>query len=291
MKKLSNKKILFGFIAVLIVIILSALYFLSASKNNTGSRISDDSAQTKLYFSPSTNALPVSTVFDVIVKLDSGSNPVQAVETTITYDTSQFRLISIDKSSTVFDGVTTSSTTPGTITIIADADPTLTLPTGNNLTVLALQFSTTENQGSGLIQFTGDTYIVGNDISVLYTVDKPSVTYTVGNPTTSTTITPGVTTTATATPHVSATATPAVTTTVTPTINSPANCPRKGAGDANCDGKVTKADYTLWVNAYKLNETNGTVDFNNDGKVNIHDFILFRLTCVATGNRGDSCTQ
>ena len=48
--------------------------------------------------------------------------------------------------------------------------------------------------------------------------------------------------------------------------------------DGNKDGKVTDADYTLWLDYYGQNVTGGSSqgDFNNDGKVTDADWTVYQ---------------
>lgn len=65
--------------------------------------------------------------------------------------------------------------------------------------------------------------------------------------------------------------------TVPPTSPS---CPRKGVGDANCDGKVDGIDYSIWLNS-QCRPTGGQTcadtraDFNRDGNVDDSDYQIW----------------
>lgn len=276
MKKLSNKNILFGVIGVLVVLTLTAFYFLYAQRgDNRTSRISDDGAQTKIYFTPESNTIPVNTAFDVTVKFDARGNPVSLIDANVSFDTSKFTYVSADESTTSFESITVNPNIgPGIIKVVAESNDT-NYPTGDNLTVVVLHFTTKAEEGSGVIQFDGEITIVGNNASVLYTSDTPSVTYTVGQGEPGETDIP--------TEAISPTET------VAPTNPSPSSCSTRDNGDANCDGQINKTDYDIWEESYTNNGNDSTADFNNDGKVNFGDFIIWRKSICSSGPNGYTC--
>ena len=53
-------------------------------------------------------------------------------------------------------------------------------------------------------------------------------------------------------------------------------CPKKAQGDANCDGKMDAADFTIWKNEYLGQAATTTADFNADGKVDLVDYEIWR---------------
>lgn len=72
---------------------------------------------------------------------------------------------------------------------------------------------------------------------------------------------------------------PTVTMTPTPVAAtpSPVPCTRKAQGDANCDGKISGIDYSIWLNSQchpAAGQTcnNLSADFNKDGNVDDADY-------------------
>jgi hypothetical protein len=62
---------------------------------------------------------------------------------------------------------------------------------------------------------------------------------------------------------------------------APVGCPRKPEGDANCDQVINDADYDLWKTAFKSTGISDRSDylksdFNNDSKVDLVDFEIWR---------------
>ncbi|MBI1862937.1 VCBS repeat-containing protein [Candidatus Microgenomates bacterium] len=55
-------------------------------------------------------------------------------------------------------------------------------------------------------------------------------------------------------------------------------CPKKPLGDANCDGKVSLADYSAWRSEFTGQLTTKTADFNTDGKVSLADYSTWRTS-------------
>lgn len=86
-------------------------------------------------------------------------------------------------------------------------------------------------------------------------------------------VTPIPTIIPTATPIVEPTSPPAsITTQPSPT----SSCPRKGEGDANCDGKVDLLDFEIWRKELNGEATTKDSDFDSSGKVNLVDFEIWR---------------
>ena len=54
------------------------------------------------------------------------------------------------------------------------------------------------------------------------------------------------------------------------------DCPLHSAGDANCDGRITLTDFTIWKNQFLGSDTGTTADFNSDGRITITDFTIWR---------------
>jgi hypothetical protein len=85
-----------------------------------------------------------------------------------------------------------------------------------------------------------------------------------------------------------ATATPTPSPTITPTLTSPIGasatpvpgCPRKSAGDANCDGTVDLIDFEQWRREFALFFATRLADFNGDTKSDLIDFELWRRTFI-----------
>ncbi len=97
------------------------------------------------------------------------------------------------------------------------------------------------------------------------------------------TVTPSPTTN----PNISPTVTPSQPPiSVTPTITPPASCTpcvKKNQGDADCNEVINGADYTIWKSDFLTGArfTNGcpasdTADFNNNGRVDLQDFEIWR---------------
>ena len=63
---------------------------------------------------------------------------------------------------------------------------------------------------------------------------------------------------------------------LTPTVTL-APCPKKSAGDANCDGKVNINDFGIWKMEFIKKGDQKMADFNNDGRVNINDFGIWKI--------------
>lgn len=64
---------------------------------------------------------------------------------------------------------------------------------------------------------------------------------------------------------------------VTPTVGS---CPRKGQGDADCDGSVNGVDYSIWLNSQcrpGIGQSCNSyqADFNQDGKIDDDDYQIW----------------
>jgi len=57
-------------------------------------------------------------------------------------------------------------------------------------------------------------------------------------------------------------------------------CPRKGEGDANCDGSVTLTDFGVWKGEY-LSGIRDRADFNNDGAITLLDFGIWKQGYLA----------
>lgn len=55
-----------------------------------------------------------------------------------------------------------------------------------------------------------------------------------------------------------------------------AQCPQKSMGDANCDGRITVADYEVWRREFSREITTTDADFNTSGSVTLSDFEIWR---------------
>ena len=77
----------------------------------------------------------------------------------------------------------------------------------------------------------------------------------------------------------SPTVTPTPEPTATPIVSL---CPLKSQGDANCDGRITLTDFTIWKNQFLGNDTGLTADFNGDGRITITDFTIWRNSFLAS---------
>ncbi|MFA5828525.1 MAG: dockerin type I domain-containing protein [Candidatus Shapirobacteria bacterium] len=58
----------------------------------------------------------------------------------------------------------------------------------------------------------------------------------------------------------------------TPTPTLAPVCPKKGSGDANCDGVVNISDFGVWKMEFIQSTVQRMADFNGDGRVTIADF-------------------
>lgn len=61
------------------------------------------------------------------------------------------------------------------------------------------------------------------------------------------------------------------------------SCPSNAQGDADCNGKIEDADYTIWRAHYKGENTTGDADFNDDTKTDMKDFEIWRRGRYGSG--------
>lgn len=67
-----------------------------------------------------------------------------------------------------------------------------------------------------------------------------------------------------------------------PTVTTSPTCSLKSQGDADCDGKVSLADYAKWRAEFKGTVTTKDSDFSGDGKVSLIDYAIWRTTMKGT---------
>lgn len=130
-------------------------------------------------------------------------------------------------------------------------------PDGNNY--CGVGFGCTNCKAIATIQVTGAT-----------PTSAPTPTQPIGG------LSPTPTRTPTPTPTRIPTLTPVPSTGPTTTITQPPNCPRKGQGDADCDGQIDLQDYSIWLNHQCIPEAGQVCsdlrpDFDRDGDVDYHD--------------------
>ncbi len=53
-------------------------------------------------------------------------------------------------------------------------------------------------------------------------------------------------------------------------------CTLKSKGDANCDDKVNKQDFVIWLSEYQNKQSTSMADFNSDGKITLVDYEIWR---------------
>lgn len=232
-----KKKLLIIGSALLIFVMIAVTVLIFQNKSSLTQRISDENTQAKLYLTPATGQFNVNSQIEATVMLDAPGNQVSGFETTLEYDASKLEYVSNEKLTSGFDTLTVNANVAGKIILVAEADPQGTLPSGNNIQVAKIRFTTKNASGNTTLSF-NSSMVIGSTYTQILTSSGVTSTYQIGQSTT--TATP---TTTTATPS------PTVTGGVTQPPTSANIC--LPIGDVNGDGSVTMADLDLLGNFIK----------------------------------------
>lgn len=271
---MQKKKLLIG-AGIVFVLICVAVGLVFQKKPTPAQKISDEGTQTKLYLNPASGQFDLNSTVDTTIMLDSGNNKISTFTTTLHYDTDKLTYVSYEKISSGFDTYTVNANNNGEIILTTEADPTQVLPSGNSQAIIKVHFLSKSSSGNAVFSFS-DTTIAGDPYTVLLSHTETTSTYQIGLPT------------LTGSPSPSPTITSGQTS-PTPTTTAANNCDEKSNGDANCDGQINKADFTIWEASFKNNGSDKTADFNKDGKINLNDFVLWRQSICKVGSNGYVC--
>jgi hypothetical protein len=232
-----SKSVLAVFMAVLVV---SGGYIVARSF----------AATNQLYLTPSSGTVLSGNNVDVQVRVNSGTDPVNAVQANLSYDPAKLQFVSVSTTGSAFPLEAQSTGGSGSVNMARAVNGGSAPATGDQLfatvTFKALVSSTTANiniaAGSAVVRSTDNSNIL---------VDSAGATFTLGSA-------------STPTPTATPTPTPTPTNTPTPTPGStPSPTPTPGAASATMSINPDTGNVTDGQNlVFDINEDSGTAPVN-----------------------------
>jgi hypothetical protein len=191
-------------------------------------------ATQQLYMDPAIVSINQNTDFNVSVRINSGTDPVNAVEADLTYDSTKLQYVSVSSTGSDFPLEASTQATTGSLKLARATNPGSAPITGDGL-VAIVTFHSLTGSGSSSITFAGSSAVVRSTDNTNVLIDSGSTTVNFSVPATPTP-TPSATPTPTSTPAPTASPTPTPTPTPNPSGDSahlylsPANAPYNDNG-------------------------------------------------------------
>jgi hypothetical protein len=212
-------------------------------------------ATQQLYTDPAIVSINQNTDFNVSVRINSGTDPVNAVEADLTYDSTKLQYVSVSSTGSDFPLEASTQATTGSLKLARATNPGSAPITGDGL-VAIVTFHSLTGSGSSSITFAGSSAVVRSTDNTNVLIDSGSTTVNFSVPATPTP-TPSATPTPTSTPAPTASPTPTPTPTPNPSGDSahlylsPANAPYNDNGSFSV--QVREDSGAAAVNAVQAN--------------------------------------
>lgn len=258
-------------LTVLLILAVSSFFLINGQKKTQEVRTRATTSDVILSFGSTKTSLNVGETLPVTVQINTNTKTVSAVDLAISYSTDTLQVVSLQNGTflgmvlrppTIQNGL--ASITLGATCVASGCSPKQGVGALALLQIKALKASDTPIN----IAFNSATQVaaLGETTNVVGTLTPISLTITT---------LPGITPTNTLMPTPTPT-TPTPTPTIPPgptATPTPTATPGAIPGDFNNDGKVNLLDYVLFMNYWFFKSPEG--DLNGDGKVNVIDYTIF----------------
>ena len=213
-------------------------------------------ATNQLYLTPATGNVLIGNTVAVQIRVNSGTDPINAVQANLTYDPAKLEYQNIDASGSVFGLVPQSTTSSGSLQLVRSRNAGEAPVTGDNL-FATVNFKALAGSGSAAVTVAAGSVVIRSTDNQNILVSSAGATYTLTSP-----VVPTPTPAATPTPTPVHTPTPTpVVPTPTPTVPTPTPTPVALSGSMY----LTPASSTVASGSnvtLSLRENSGTTSVN-----------------------------
>ncbi len=208
--------------------ILAGAFMLVAAAAGTFIVVNSRAASNQLYLTPIDGSVQINTNVAVQVRIDSGTDTVNAVQANLTYDPAKLQFVSVDSAGSALPLEASTQTSSGSIMMARATNGGATPPSGDFL-FATVTFKALAGTGTASVDVAAGSHVVRSTDSQDLLTASAGATYTLTSPVASPTPTPVVTPAPTPVPTPTPTPAPSNSPTPVPTL-APTPTPAPAAG-------------------------------------------------------------